>query len=278
MRAMEKESLVKELYEKYPYPSRNFTRAEELTYFAEWVAKIFGEGKAYWKGKEVLELGCGTGELANSLALCGAKVVAVDFSSSAIKKAKELSHRLGMEKNVKFYEKNILTLGEDDFADGEKLAGGKKFTGEKKFDAVIALGSLHHTINAKKGFEVAAYCLKNKGIIVIGLYNKYSRVRHRVKRFVIWTFCGADIEKRIAFGEKHFGYNKGKTSKAWAADKYGQTHESYHSISEVLKWFKENEINFAASKPKFKKPLIDEIKWLTKRENAFFVMVGEKAS
>jgi 2-polyprenyl-3-methyl-5-hydroxy-6-metoxy-1,4-benzoquinol methylase len=253
-----KEGLVKELYEKYPYPSRKINDKTSAQKYATWVSKILDEKNSFWKGKKVLELGCGTGELANGLSLCGANVYAIDFSSSSIKKAKELSEKLGT--NVTFEEKNILNF-KSTKSDAEK------------YDVVIALGSLHHTINAKKGFHIACNCTTKEGIVIIGLYNKYSRFKHRMKRMILKVLAGNDFEKRMHVGEKIFGGNK---SPAWLADKYGQAHESYHSISEILKWFREEEIELLASKPKFKRPFFDEIKWLIKKQNAFFVMVGKR--
>ena len=247
------ERVVKELYEKYPYPSRQNATEKKVKNFVKWVSNIFEEDFDFWKNKSVLELGCGTGELANGLALCGANVYAIDFSSHSIKKAKELSKKLRTK--VKFEEKNIL-----------------QFKTNKKFDVIIALGSLHHTINAKKGFENGTLCLKKNGFYVVGLYNKYSRFRQRVRRLILGIFCGRDIEKRIELGKKLFGVME---SREQEADKYGQVWESYHSVSEIIKWFDKNNIDFIASKPKFKKPVIDEIKWFLSKKGAFFVMVGK---
>jgi 2-polyprenyl-3-methyl-5-hydroxy-6-metoxy-1,4-benzoquinol methylase len=255
----EKEKLVKELYEKYPYPSRIIPTEKDVKHYAKWTAKIFNETTNYWKGKEVLELGCGTGELSVGLALCGAKVTSIDLSSNSIKKAKELSKKFNATEKVSFFEKNMLNIKENEF--------------EKKFDVVIALGSMHHTTNAKKAFEIALKQLKKDGLIIVGLYNKYSRFKHRIRRVIIKAFAGNNIEKRINVGEKLFG-SSGK--RIHSADKYGQVHESYHSVSEINKWFKQNGITFVASKPKFKTPRIDEIIWLIKRKEAFFVMVGKK--
>lgn len=256
MNSQKNEEKVKELYEKYPYPSRESFSIREAQNYVKWVSKIFNEKNDFWRKKSVLELGCGTGELACGLASCGAKVTAIDFSSSSIKKAKENSKKL--EVNVDFIEKNIL-----------------KTEMNKKFDVVIALGSLHHTIDAKKGFEIGINHLKNDGIIIIGLYNKYSRARHRIKRIILQVIAKDNIEKRMEVGEKLF---KGNKSKAWLADKYGQVHESYHSINEIIKWFNERKIKFIDSNPKYKIPIIDEIKWLIFKKNAFFVMVGKKIS
>ncbi len=256
-----KEQLVKELYEKYPYPSRMDSTIEKLESLALWTAKIINENNSFWKGKEVLELGCGTGEMSVGIALCGANVTAIDFSNSSIKKAKELAEKRCKTNKPKYFLKNILELKENEF--------------RKKFDVVIAFGSLHHTIDAKKGFILGCQQLKENGIIIIGLYNKYSRARHRMKRVLVRLIAGNDIEKRIKLGELFF--NK-KTPKERVADKFGQVHESYHSINEIKKWFKEQNIEFIGSKPTFKTPIIDELKWLIERKNAFFVMSGKLIS
>ncbi|MFA6269392.1 MAG: class I SAM-dependent methyltransferase [archaeon] len=260
MNPKEKEMLVKELYEKYPYPSREVISKQGSIKLSRWASSIIGKGSDFWQGKRVLELGCGTGELTNGITLAGANVSAIDFSSSSIKRAKELSKELGVSGKINFIEKNILEIKKNEF--------------KEKFDVVIALGSLHHTINARKAFSIGCSNLKPEGIIFLGLYNKYSRFRHRVRRSILRVFCGNDIEKRIEFGRKLFG---GKESKAWAADKYGQVHESYHSISQILNWFNEEGIEFIASRPKYTIPRIDEIKWFFEKKGAFFVMVGKKS-
>ena len=247
------EILVNKLYEKYPYPSRQNVTEKKVKQFVKWICNIIGEDISFFNGKTVLELGCGTGELANGLALCGAKVDAIDFSSNSIKKAKENSKKL--KTKINFSKKNILT-----------------FKSTKKYDIVIALGSLHHTVNAKKGFENGAICLKQNGLIIVGLYNKYSRFRQQIRRGILYIFCGKNIEKRINLGKKLFGSME---SREQEADKYGQVWESYHTINEILGWFAEKNIEFIASKPRFKTPLIDEIKWFIHKKGAFFVMVGK---
>ncbi|MFA5357725.1 MAG: class I SAM-dependent methyltransferase [archaeon] len=254
MNAKKKEEKVKELYEKWPYPSREIASKKDLSKYLKWISAIFTTDENFWKEKKVLDAGCGTGELANALALGGASVLGIDFSSAAIKKAKKLAQRT--QSGAKFKEKNILN-----------------FKIKKKFDVVIALGSLHHTTNAEKGFQICASHLNKEGLIILGLYNKYSRTRLRAKRIVLFALCGSQIEKRIELGKKLFG---GPKNNYWAADKYGQVHESYHTINEVLRWFEKNEIDFVSSKPKFEHPVIDELKWLAKKENAFFVMIGRK--
>ncbi len=262
MKDNEKELLVKELYEKYPYPLRKVKNSEQILSYVDWLSNIFSANRSFWKNKSILEFGCGTGELANALALCDAKVDAIDFSSASIKEAQKLSKRFSNKKKVSFSEQNILSFSS---------IKNKK---TEKYDVVIALGSLHHTINARKGFEIMCEHCKDNGLVIIGLYNKYSRARHRIKRIILWILAGKNIEARIKIGKKLFSI---KENSSRLADKYGQVHESYHSVREVLQWFREEKIVFVGSKPKFVFPVIDEIKWLFKKQNAFFVMIGKKS-
>jgi 2-polyprenyl-3-methyl-5-hydroxy-6-metoxy-1,4-benzoquinol methylase len=249
------EKLVNLLYEKYPYPNRNIKSIKELKKYSYWITKLLGEKNNFWKRKKVLELGCGTGQFTNSIALHGAQITGIDFSEASLKIAKETSNKFNTK--AKFKRKNILEYN----------------IKKNKNDIIIALGSLHHTIDAKKGFIIASKNLKKNGIIIIGLYNKYGRFRHQIKRLILKIFCGNDIEKRISFGEKYF---KGNKNKAWLADKYGQVHESYHSVNEILDWFKEENIRYITSSPKINMPFFDEIKWFFKKKGAFFVMIGKK--
>ncbi|MBI2024426.1 class I SAM-dependent methyltransferase [Candidatus Giovannonibacteria bacterium] len=75
-----------------------------------------------WKGKTVLDAGCGTGELAHLISKKGAKkVLGIDYSESAINEAKKQYQN----KNL-FFEKSDLN----------NISG--------KFDVIISLGTLEH--------------------------------------------------------------------------------------------------------------------------------------
>lgn len=76
-----------------------------------------------WKGKTVLDAGCGTGELPYLIAKKGAKkVFGIDYSKEAIDVARETYH----EKNLSF-----------ECTDISKIKG-------KKFDVITTLGTLEH--------------------------------------------------------------------------------------------------------------------------------------
>ena len=77
--------------------------------------------EANWKGKKVLEIGCGTGTFAYAVARRGAKILAVDYIKEAIIEAKETYRHPNLEYKV---------------GDTKKIPG--------KFDIVVSLGTLEH--------------------------------------------------------------------------------------------------------------------------------------
>lgn len=222
---------VRSLYEKYPYPSRNVTRKKGMETYANWVKNAIGlKNLDYFKGKYILEAGCGTGELGASLALCGANVVGLDISMNSLKKAQELKK--------KFDIKNWHLMQSDVLNPALSKEGAK-------FDIVISYGVLHHTANPKKGFEHLVKLVKDKGMISIGLYNRIGRARHRIKRKIVNILAGENFEKRMQLARKLFFLGKmPKQGIIWLADKYAHPHESYHSVREVKGWFSNNKIKF----------------------------------
>ena len=98
-----------------------------------------------WKNKSVLDVGCGTGDFSFHAAKKGGIVTGIDFSSEAIKIAKEkYSH-----KNLNF--KKI---------DAEKGLSGN-------YDVIVSLGTLEHTTKPFQMLKIFKKHLKPNGKIII---------------------------------------------------------------------------------------------------------------
>ena len=89
------------------------------------VSEILSEIR--WKGKKVLDVGCGTGLFAWSAAKKGANVTGIDFSEEAIKIAKKRQNIA----NLKFEKKDVKEIKE-------------------KFDVIVSIGTLEHMDNPLK--------------------------------------------------------------------------------------------------------------------------------
>ena len=81
------------------------------------------------QGRDVLQLGCGTGEDAMRLARRGARVVGVDVSSEGLRRARTRAREAGLGHNTPVFER----------MNGEALTFS-----DARFDLVIGGGILHH--------------------------------------------------------------------------------------------------------------------------------------
>lgn len=255
------------LYEKYPYPSLPIRSERDLIskLHANVISKILSTaGLEHHSlcGKEVLDAGCGTGEKSCYFSYYGASVTALDLCSSSLLKGKKLAEKFKLK--VDFNQCDIA-----------------EFKTEKMFDHIFCLGVLHHTSDPYMRFHVLAGLCKPGGTITVGLYNRYGRFIHRVRRMWIKLKAGEDIQKRMLFVENSIygGKFKNAHEQAYAADKYANPYESYHSVGEVIGWFDKNNITYIGSHPHTGtgklQAFLSEIKWLIKR-NGFFIISGRK--
>src|ERR1039457_5192665 len=87
-----------------------FDEVEWRNYFVESHIPRFAEF-ARWKGKKVLEIGCGIGTDTISFARAGAQVTAVDLTEKSLDVARQRARVFGFENQIRFLQ-----------ADAEKLS------------------------------------------------------------------------------------------------------------------------------------------------------------
>ncbi len=258
---------VNQLYERYPYPSLPIRNERDLisklhTNVMSKILATAGLVPESFSGKEILDAGCGTGEKSCYFSYYGARVTAIDLCNSSLKRGRELAERFNLK--VEFSLCDIADLRT-----------------EKRFDHVFCLGVLHHTSDPYLRFCVLADLCKPGGTVTIGLYNRYGRLMHRIRRLQIGLNAGENIDRRLEYVERSIYRRKLKSTheQAYAADKYVNPYESYHSVGEVLGWFNKNDITYIRSHPhtdtgRFH-ALFTQLKWLIKR-NGFFIISGRK--
>lgn len=232
---------IKEFYEQYPFP--NYDGVEGVPDLMSKAAKsLFADSlnRQISFNTRILEVGCGTGQLANYLGIAQRFVFGTDMCLSSLKLAQGFKVRNGLNR-VGFYQMNLF----------------KPIFRPSSFDLVICSGVLHHTEDPLGGFRSIGSLVKPGGHIIIGLYNIFGRVGTDVRRFIFRMFG-----ERLSFLDPHLRKNvMDKTKKrVWFMDQYKNPHESKHSIGEALRWFKDAGFAFTYGipKPKPGSPVLPE--------------------
>jgi len=107
--------------------------------------------------KNILDVGCGGGILAHSLALKNANVTAIDMASSAIEVAK--LHAVDTKVNVNYQCTSI-----------EELANNEQYI--HSFDAITCMEMLEHVPNPQSIIESCYKLVKPKGLVFFSTLNR----------------------------------------------------------------------------------------------------------
>lgn len=170
--------IVKEFWDRRPCNIRHsdkevgtkeyFDEVTKRKYFVESHIKPFADFEAY-RGKDVLEVGCGIGTAAQSFIEHGARYTGIDVSPSSIELAKKRLGVYGLEGDV--FEGDIQTLVIPD----------------KKFDLVYSFGVLHHIEDLDSALKNIHAMLKPGGQFKLMMYAsnswKNTCIKHSLDQF-----------------------------------------------------------------------------------------------
>jgi len=107
-----------------------FNQVEARKYFIEPHIPGFAEFDR-WRGKKVLEIGCGIGTDTINFARAGASVTAVDLSVESLKLARKRADVFGLSDRITFFEANAERLSD--------------FVKPEPYDLVYSFGVIHHS-------------------------------------------------------------------------------------------------------------------------------------
>jgi ubiquinone/menaquinone biosynthesis C-methylase UbiE len=134
-----------------------FDEVEARKYFVEPHIPGFAQFER-WKGKKVLEIGCGIGTDSVNFARAGADVTVVDISEKSLELCRQRFEVFGLK--AKFYCGNAEEL--------------PTFVPIDKYDLIYSFGVIHHTPNPGAVFDqLRKYC-KPETELRIMLYSKWS--------------------------------------------------------------------------------------------------------
>jgi SAM-dependent methyltransferase len=229
---------VHAFYEANPFPAFDVTKyrtREDVRQRASPYVRLLDAQLPHTA--RIADIGCGTGQLVTFLALREKRqIMGVDFSRTSVAYARALKEQFCLD-NVTLLEDNVLELGLPDDA----------------FDFVFCNGVLHHTGEPKRGFRHVVRVAKPGGYITVGLYNRYGRLVHgRIRWLSLHAgqvgHAIADWGVRKMLGDQYESFDTEKR-RTWWADQFAHPHETVHTVGEVLGWFGEFGVDYAASLP-----------------------------
>ena len=221
--------------------SFGFEWAKFSDVFAEYESNFLGYiapiGKDFFKGKLVLDAGCGAGRHAYFAGKYGADVIAFDLSEKAVVSATRNTKDL---RNVRIMRGDIYRI---------------KF--EKQFDYIFSIGVIHHLPDPQEGFNRLVDLLKPGGTISIWVYGRKdnkmalylyeplrrltTRIPHNVLYYLEYTpAIVVEICNRLRLPIfKHYTVFPFKTKLNDAFDVFSAPSAEYYTIKEIQDWFEQ---------------------------------------
>lgn len=144
-----------------------FDQVEARKYSVESHIPAFAEFER-WRGKKVLEIGCGIGTDTVSFARHGAQVTAIDLSGKSLEIAKQRAEVFGLRDRILFLQ-----------ADAERLSD---YLPPDSYDLVYSFGAIHHTPHPDRVLEQIHKFVKAGGTVKLMVYHKWSWK-------VLWIVC-----------------------------------------------------------------------------------------
>ncbi|MBP7216896.1 MAG: class I SAM-dependent methyltransferase [Candidatus Omnitrophica bacterium] len=210
---------VEDFYRRFPFPwfdLTKFNQRSDLIKHASQYARMIYMNIPF--GKEIADVGCGTGQLACLLSLKASRVDGIDFSQASIEKAASLRDRLGI-RNLDLHVVDILKdLG----------------AWPKRYDVVFCNGVLHHLSDPEAGVVNLCGLLKSGSYVVIGYYNTFGRFIKNVSR------------KFRVLPDKE---TQDKQALHWHLDQECHPHEVTFTHGDVMRWFNKCNIEYCSSMP-----------------------------
>jgi SAM-dependent methyltransferase len=180
----------------------------------------------------VLDLGCGTGQMSLFLASGASgdrRVVGADLTRASLALAADAARRFEVDRAL-FIETDLR----------------RPALAESSFDVVLSLGVLHHTPDPRAAFATVARLARPGGMIVLGLYNAFARLPHRLRRLVARA-----TGLRVVPFDPILRDRQAEPARreAWLRDQYLHPEEHRHTLSEVQRWFRANDVDYLRTYP-----------------------------
>ena len=136
-----------------------FDEVEARKYMVEPHIPGFAEFER-WRGKKVLEIGCGIGTDTINFARAGAQVTSVDLTEKSLEVARQRAKVFGFEDRIRFIQANAERLSD--------------YVPLEPYDLIYSFGVIHHTPHPERVLDEIRKYMKPDSTLKIMVYNRWS--------------------------------------------------------------------------------------------------------
>src|SRR6266540_875665 len=222
--------VVRQFYGRAPfpgYPPRDSLHALRARAARSVFARLLDE--AIPGDAQIVDVGCGTGQMCLYLARADRVVVGVDMTRASLLLGAAAGNRFGLDR-VLFVETDLQQPG---------LTAGS-------FDVVYSSGVLHHTPDPRASFARLVQLARPGGAIVVGVYNAFARIPLRLRRVIARLSGFRWIPFDPVLRDRR---DEPARREAWLRDQYQHPEEHRHTLAEVQTWFGENGVDYLRAYP-----------------------------
>ncbi|MEM3433752.1 MAG: class I SAM-dependent methyltransferase [Candidatus Methanomethyliaceae archaeon] len=136
-----------------------FDEVEARKYFVEPHIPRFAEFPR-WRGRKVLEIGCGIGTDTINFARHGAQVTAVELSERSLEIARRRAEVYGLQDRIRFVWGNAEELD--------------RYVPIEPYDLIYSFGVIHHTPHPERAVEQMRYYCHPQTVVKLMVYHRYA--------------------------------------------------------------------------------------------------------
>lgn len=200
-----------------------------------------------FKGKKVIDFGCGTGEVDVVLASWGAHVQGIDFNPVSIERARELSKRFGLSEQLDFAVGDIETF--------DHQAGS--------FDLAVSFGVIPHVPNQRHMLRRMADATRPGGYVVVGYVEDAGLIQRLLHRAIVRANADKSDEEIFRIAETCFAEHinrsvrfGGRTAASVINDYLVNPHYIGLSSNTLVEWATDTGLEFYSSWPNVDLPFV----------------------
>lgn len=146
----------------------------------------------FFRGKQIIDFGCGTGELDIVFGQWGARVLGIDFNPLSIERAEEVAKRFGLDDQLRYQ------LGDINTWHLEKAT----------FDVAYCDGVLPHVENPRLVLENLISGVREGGMVILGYLDILGNLQREAHGVIIRALAGdkrEDIQDVCQLAQELFG-------------------------------------------------------------------------